>query len=440
MKVGIRKGTVMKFSGWRLCIAVGLSVGSQHAAALEARDIFKSTQSSVVVVLASDAKGDKNSLGSGVAIAPLEIITSCKVVDSAADIVVTQGSALRKATLHYRDAERDLCQLHIDDALADAKPVSVTQSSKGLESGQDVFVISSPRGLERTIGRAMISGLRESPGASGRLIQIDLLLSGGSLGGGVFDQEARLIGIITPQFRQGEPVTYVIPMEWVTELAARTSDRLAEKQSSQDPAGTEKKVVPGSKPAGPKSGDKWVYELKDNSRSVGKVVIQVTSINGDTLTERITRAGEGGFVAERKVGASFNVTRFQDIVKLPGGFELSEISPYAPPDLEIRQGQTWGNVPVQIFISNSGVQKIATDVVAVRKETVSVPAGTFNAWRLEASATKVVAGNTVKMKYTFWYAPEMLRTVKMVADVTVQVTYIPKTLDSYELVTFETGK
>jgi hypothetical protein len=391
----------------------------------------------VVVVLASDAKGEKNTLGSGVLIAPLEIVTSCKVVESATDIVITQGGALRKGTVRYRDSERDLCQLHIDDALPSARPSTV--SSARLEAGQDVFAISSPRGLERTMGRAMISGLRETPGASGRLIQIDSQLSGGSIGGGVFDQEGKLVGIITPQFKQGEPVTHVIPVEWVTELAARTSDRLGEKQEAQVAASTEP-IVSAARSGAPKSGDKWIYELKDNSRSVGKIVVQVISVNGDTVNERITRIGEKGFVAERKVGARFNVSRFQQIVKLPGGFELSEISPYASADLEVREGKTWSDVPVQIFISNSGVQKIATTVVAVRKETVTVPAGTFNAWRLEASAVKVVAGNTVKMKYIFWYASEMLRTVKMIADVAVQVTYIPKTLDSYELVAFEAGK
>jgi S1-C subfamily serine protease len=74
---------------------------SQHATALEAREIFKLAEPSVVVVLASDAKGEKNSLGSGVILTTLEIVTSCKVVDAAADIVITQGSALRKGVLRY---------------------------------------------------------------------------------------------------------------------------------------------------------------------------------------------------------------------------------------------------------------------------------------------------------------------------------------------------
>ena len=70
-------------------------------------------------------------------------------------------------------------------------------SSSELEVGQQVFAIGSPRGLEHTLTRGIISALRETKTKTSRLIQTDAAISPGSSGGGLFDQEARLIGITT---------------------------------------------------------------------------------------------------------------------------------------------------------------------------------------------------------------------------------------------------
>ncbi len=193
-----------------------------------------------------------------------------------------------------------------------------------------------------------------------------------------------------------------------------------------------------AKTGSPRTGDKWIYQLSDNSRPVGKVVIEATSVSGDQVRERITRDGWPGFVAEREVAAPFNVLRFQDPVKLPGGFQFAEISPYAPADADIRQGQSWNDVQGTVFIMFFGTQRFLAQAKVIRKESVKVPAGTFDAWRIEAVSENQWTARTVRMKYTYWYSPAMARTVKMVIDVNPQ-SQAP-VLDSYELVSFEAGK
>src|SRR4051812_3671033 len=202
-----------------------LSLFPRFSSALDTREIYKAAESSVVVVLASDTKGEKNNQGSGILIAPQDIVTSCKLVEGLTDFVVTQGSALRKAALRYKDSERDLCQLHIDDPLSAGKPAMIA-SSTAVEIGQDVFVISSPRGLERTLARAMVSGLQDMSGTNARLMSIDTPIASGSIGGGVFDQEARLVGLVTPQFKQADSVSHAIPVAWIADLAQRSRDVL----------------------------------------------------------------------------------------------------------------------------------------------------------------------------------------------------------------------
>ncbi|MEO8005210.1 MAG: S1C family serine protease, partial [Betaproteobacteria bacterium] len=116
--------------------------------ALEANEVFKRADPSVVVIVAEGAKRADDRLVSGVLIEPLDIVTNCRPITSAAKIVVKQGSVQRTAKLRYQDAARDLCQIRLDDTFPSGKPVTAYVLSKDLEVGQSVFAIGSPRGLE----------------------------------------------------------------------------------------------------------------------------------------------------------------------------------------------------------------------------------------------------------------------------------------------------
>jgi S1-C subfamily serine protease len=154
-----------------LVILAGLACALPRAAlALEASEIFKLAEPSVVVVLASNAKGDRNVQTSGVLIAALDVLTSCKGVADSADIVVTQGGALRPAALRHADLGRDLCQLRLREPLPAARIAQSDTSIPLPRIGDDVYLVSAPYGLDRTFSRVMLSGLREVPGSSARLL------------------------------------------------------------------------------------------------------------------------------------------------------------------------------------------------------------------------------------------------------------------------------
>src|SRR5258706_2001659 len=326
-------------------VALAFSLVSQHATALEAREVFKSAEPSVVVVLASDVKGEKNNLGSGVIISPTEIVTSCKVVEAAADIVITQGSVLRKATLSFKDAERDLCELRIESPVPSDVPAAIPATVAEAEAGQDLYAIGSPRGMERSINRTIVSAMRDVPGSKIRLIQIDALLPGGMTGGGVFDQDAKLVGIIVAQFRQVENASYAAPSAWIADLSQRGRDvPLAAAASPAAPvagvaAGNASPSADTPPPGMPRAGDRWKYRLVDGKKNAGTVVVEIVEAHGTLVTERITMEDQKGFLTERKVVAEFNPVKFQDVVTLPGGYQFAEIAPYVPLGLDIKAGQ-----------------------------------------------------------------------------------------------------
>lgn len=405
--------------------------------ALEANEVFKRADPSVVVIVAEGAKRSDDRLVSGVLIESLDIVTICRPVTNAVRIVVKQGSVQRTAKLRYQDAARDLCQLQLDDAFPAGKPVTAYVLSKDLEVGQQVFAIGSPRGLEHTISRGIVSALREMKEEAGNLVQTDAAISPGSSGGGLFDSEGRLVGVITFGFKDAQNLNFALPSEWIQDLPKRNRDRVGAKADGPVATKSEQQAAtPSSAPAWmPRVGDKWIYQQKDFSRSVAKIIIEVVAAGGDLVKERITREGWPGFVAERDVGLSFQVRRFLDIVKLPGGYQFAEISPYASPEIELKQGQGWNDIPGTISIPFIGTQRFVASARAARKETIRVPAGTFEAWRIEVNAEDSWIARKVVQKYVYWYSPELLRTIKMVMDVNPEGQ--PHTVDTFELVAFK---
>ena len=433
----------MRYAG--LFAALAINLFQQPAAlALEAREVFKLAEPSVVVVLASDAKGEKNYLGSGVIVAPTEIVTSCRVVEAAADIVVTQGSALRKATLRFKDAERDLCQVHVDDPMPSGKPATIAASAE-IETGQELFAIGAPRGMERTIARTMVSGLRDAGAGAGRLMEVDLPLAGGSVGAGMFDQNGRLVGVAAGKSRPGDNANYVAPAEWIAELPKRSADlilnavaKAAQSSPAQPPAAAPVavEVKPG---VVPRVGDKWKYRLIDGKRPVGVVTIEVIESQGKTVRERVTYESEKGFLAERSVLAEFNPVKFQDVVSLPGGYQLTEIAPYIPLGQDIGAGQHWQALPVTLLMGGYGYgkQKFQMEARVVGREKVRVQAGAFDAVRVQATGQKSMGSDLIKIICNYWYSPDSMRTVKMSLDVKYSNSSFTPNSETYELASTE---
>jgi hypothetical protein len=381
------------------------------ACALDAAEVFKAADPSVVVVLSSDAKAEKTRMGSGVISAAREILTSCTVVEGAAEIVVTQGTALRKAALRLRDRERDLCQLQIEEPLPAGKPVERAPRDEAV-TGRTVYVISAPRGMERAINRAMIASLREVPGASAPLMQLDLTLPPGSDGGGVFTEEGKLAGIIAPHFQQGESITYAAPSRWIEELPARGEKAIA----AAPPAGSAQTPAqsPGSQDVWrPAKGDRWRYRLLDGKRAVGTVDIEVVGSTAIAVRERITREGIAGFVAEREVSPALSTATFAPPVSLPGGYQLIELSSYLPPGSEFQVGTRLGAIPGEISLVQFGKRNVLWQTKVVRKERVRVPAGEFDAWKVEAVANLNTHYGNLRLVSNSWYAATSRRAVKL---------------------------
>lgn len=186
--------------------------------ARSAENIFAEISPSIVRVHAADSNGRQIKQGSGVVTGSGRVITNCHVVSGADQITVASGGDTRSASVYVSDEEFDLCSLDVTGLSAPAVSIG---SVGGLRTGQRVFAIGAPLGLELTISEGIVSSLREM--AAGKVIQTTAPVSPGSSGGGLFDVDGKLVGIITFQQRSGQNLNFAVPADWIAEMRNRGS-------------------------------------------------------------------------------------------------------------------------------------------------------------------------------------------------------------------------
>ena len=219
-----------------------LAFSAAPAWAKSAKEVFAEVAGSVVVVLALDSSGETQAQGSGVVVGQNEVATNCHVIDEAESVVVRQaadsggGETYRMdARILARDDERDLCLLFVGE-LSDppAAPVVEMGAAKGLSVGEEVFAVGAPEGLELSMSRGIVSQLRGVHGKrAAPLVQTDAAISPGSSGGGLFNENAELVGITTFKWK-GESLNFAIPAEWIGELREKSREELAEEEKRRE--------------------------------------------------------------------------------------------------------------------------------------------------------------------------------------------------------------
>jgi S1-C subfamily serine protease len=125
--------------------------------------------------------------------------------------------------------------------LAHDLPHLALGSSRGLEVGDRIAIISSPEGLTNTVTDGLVSAIRGE--GSERLLQITAPISPGSSGGPVFDLKGEVVGIATLQLRGGQNLNFAIPAEVIPKLSSSPQEiglkdfyRLTRSIPSSEPA------------------------------------------------------------------------------------------------------------------------------------------------------------------------------------------------------------
>ena len=165
--------------------------------------------------------------GSGVIISSDGYILTCAhVVDGASTITVTIGDKDYTATLVGEDTTSDIAVIKID---ADGLTPATVGNSDSLKVGQSVMAVGNPLGeLGGTVTGGMISALNRSVTIQGSssvntmsLIQMDASVSPGHSGGGLFNMNGELVGIVNAKSSSSdaEGLGFAIPINDAIKVA-----------------------------------------------------------------------------------------------------------------------------------------------------------------------------------------------------------------------------
>lgn len=159
------------------------------------------------------------SLGSGVLVAPQRLLTNCHVTRDAQEIFTYQHGMRVQAVAQVSDVRRDLCLLVVPGLGGDGVALG---ASNLLSVGESVSAIGYTGGI----------GIQNSPGEvvvlhpfdGAKVVQSTNWFTSGASGGGLFDDDLRLVGIMTFRLRGGEAHYFSAPVEWVKDLLAKQDE------------------------------------------------------------------------------------------------------------------------------------------------------------------------------------------------------------------------
>lgn len=162
-------------------------------------------------------EGGGYSLGTGVSVAPGKFVTNCHVTREAEKIALVRGGVRWPVASELSDLEYDLCVLDAPD-LKEVVPVPLG-SARNLKVGQIVAAVGFTGGMEMQLHPGVVRGLHELHGS--KVIQSTTAFTSGASGGGLFDEQGRLVGILTFRLRGANAYYFSAPVDWI---AARIAD------------------------------------------------------------------------------------------------------------------------------------------------------------------------------------------------------------------------
>lgn len=139
------------------------------------------------------------------------IVTNYHVVEEAGKIEVeTNEGEVFLASAIKQYPEKDLALLRIP---ASHLPFLRLASSSETEVGEDVYALGSPRGLQGTVTKGIISAKRRLGGI--KLLQIDAPINPGNSGGPLLLNDGRVVGVNTLRLKDSEGLNFAISIDEV---------------------------------------------------------------------------------------------------------------------------------------------------------------------------------------------------------------------------------
>jgi len=186
-------------------------LGIETGGTLTAKEIFAKVSPSIVYIETYDSSG--NALGSG---SGFIVDSSGKVATNYHVIEGSYSAKVKTAAGTSYDVQKVLSYNETTDlAILKISATGLTAVSLGdsslIETGDNIYAIGNPFGLENTLSNGLISTkLRDINGTT--YIQISAPISSGSSGGALVDEQGKVIGITAAVYYGGQNLNFAVPI------------------------------------------------------------------------------------------------------------------------------------------------------------------------------------------------------------------------------------
>lgn len=182
-------------------------------------------------------------LGSGVVVAENQVVTNCHVVAKATSVnVVSEGASYNVVGIKP-DWRHDVCVLQMQDL--PIKPVAI-KSSRELKYEQPVINIGYPSFVPMPVSaQGVVKGLFTLDDSV--IVRTTASFRMGASGGGLFDNEGALVGLITLKSPGRNAYYYYMSVDWVQALLEQKAGPV---------------VVKSELPFWAKPADQWPFFMK----------------------------------------------------------------------------------------------------------------------------------------------------------------------------------
>lgn len=171
---------------------------------------------SIIRIRAVDPGGLER-FASGVVVAPEQVVSTCHSFPSLGELWISdRESPPLPATLKYGDLGHDLCLFHVP-GLSTA-PVKLG-ASRTLKSHSSVVAIAYESNNPSESSGTVVA-LR--PIDDALYIQVSIRVSPSQSGGGLFDTQGRLVGILN-DYLPDEGLNFAAPAEWIKDIPGRSA-------------------------------------------------------------------------------------------------------------------------------------------------------------------------------------------------------------------------
>ena len=193
------------------CLLVLCVLATSARAELD-RALYQKIWPSIVRVYALLDQG-KTATGSGIVVAADKVVSNCHVTRDARAIDVIAWNSRWKVKEQVKDVDHDLCLLLLTREIG--KPIEFGDSAN-IAVGKEVVAAGYPGGGRLEVTDGQIRGLHNLDG--GRVIQTSAPFDSGESGGGLFDRNGKLLGVLTFKSQAGGSFFFAVPVTWLQKL------------------------------------------------------------------------------------------------------------------------------------------------------------------------------------------------------------------------------